>query len=299
MKTTIHIGCPKTGTTTLQRHLFRELPRTHYLGHYSRLNPKLHKLPHKPEQAEEITSKWREAVAKAPKDAELLLYSQEKLTYYPASLAPQVARAIRELVGEARVLITIRRQQDVSVSNYFNLAAKGYPYNFDTFMEQGLQTLDAPATMELREQKESIWGLWLYDRLFRAWEEEFGEVHVVPLEAWKVQPREAEAALAKALGRAPGDVELPSARTRSRASNVPWRRALPRPVEQMIKRMPLPGWLTRSWEEELQVELTDAQRATLEEVYGAANRWLAERTGWDLQALGYPGWGTLTAPRSG
>ncbi len=59
MQTVIHIGCPKTGTTTLQRHLFRELPGVHYLGHYSRLNPKLQR-----PIAPGVTSRYRKTGAR-------------------------------------------------------------------------------------------------------------------------------------------------------------------------------------------------------------------------------------------
>ncbi len=292
MKTVIHIGCPKTGTTTLQRHLFRELPQTHYLGHYSRINPKLHKVPHGARDAGELAAEWRQAVAAAPAETTLLLYSQEKLTYYPASLAPEVADAIHKIVGDAEVLITIRRQPAICVSNYFNFTARGYPHDFDTFMKEGLATLETSATMATHRSEESIWGLWLYDDLFRAWEERFGTVHVLPLEAWKQQPDQARAALAAALGRDVDDIVLPSAHARSRASNTPWRRHLPRPLEQFLKRLPLPEWAHAKMSKGLDIELTPEQLQTIEATYGPGNRWLAERTGWDLKALGYPGWPT-------
>lgn len=289
MKTVLHIGCPKTGTTSLQRHLFRDLPHVHYLGHYSRLNPKLHKVPHGARDRDGIAHDWNRAVAAAGTDKRVLLYSQEKLTYYPAVLAPQVAETIRGITGDATILITIRRQQDICISTYFNYTAKGYTHDFNTFMHNGLQTLEHSPTMALREVKESLWGLWFYDALVRAWEEQFSNVRVLPLEAWSRAPEQARMTLAEVLGCGVDEVELPTARARSRASNVPWRESLPRPLAQLWKRTPLPKWITDRWNRDLDIELTAEQLRTIESTYGSDNLRLQARTGWDLGALGYPG----------
>ncbi len=227
-------------------------------------------------------------MARAPADAERILYSQEKLTYYPASLAPRIAEETRAIVGDARIFITNRRQQDVCISNYFNYVATGYTGDFSTFMADGMRCMEETPDMAMRKRPECIWDLWRYRALYEAWEEVFGQVDILPLEAWKAQPERARATLVEVLGQ--DDVELPGAKARSRASNIPWRDKLPRPLAQFIKRTPWPDWMTRRWQQDLNVELTADQHRTIEEVYGPHNRWLAERTGWDLRALGYPGW---------
>ncbi len=290
MQTLIHIGCPKTGTTSLQQHLFRKLPQTHYLGHYSKLDPRLHQIIKGRRPAEKLLPGWSHMVAMAPADTRLLLYSHEKFSYFPVTEAPDVARKLYEMTGPADILITIRRQQDICVSTYFNFVATGYGHDFNTFMHNGLEWLNPQNSERLHRGPERLWGSWLFDELFEAWAAVFGKVHVLPLEAWRQQPQQATETLARALGMPAEAITLPVARSRSRASNAPWRRYLPRPLAEWLKTATLPDWFNRRVEEQLHVDLTPEQRETIAQAYGASNRKLAERSGWDLRQLGYPGW---------
>lgn len=285
----IHIGCPKTGTTSLQQQLFRSLPGVHYMGHYSAVNPKLQKYIKRQMDAESARKQWQKSVAGADDNDRLVLYSHEKLTYCPASLAPEVAAKVREITGDAEILITIRSQSSVCVSNYFNYVATGYKHSFDTFMQQGLETLNQPPRLATAGSPEQIWGLWFYDQLMNAWSTYFSKVHVLPLEAWKTDPAGSREILAEFLDCPPDAIRLPTGKARSRATNSPLRRYLPKPLTEYLKTISLPRWLDQRLSQDMDITLTPEQMQILEQTYGQSNRQLAAQTGWDLARLGYPG----------
>lgn len=301
MNTVVHVGCPKTGTTSLQKFTFPAIADVAYVGKYNeegypakttfeaiRGNGDIEA---ERERFEDLCDRRSERS---------VLYSIEGLTNSHLADQSLIARRTREVFGDATILLTVRRQQDIAVSQYFNFVAKGYELSFDQFMERGLDTLDRTEADEegiettnvYRREPGLIWSIWQYAALVDVWADNFPEVVVVPLEAWKASPELTRQTLADTLAVEASAVELPEKKARSRISNIRFRKYVPG-LSKLLKEGWVPSWLDEYFREKhLDVELTDEQLTTIEETYGPQNRTLDDRTDFDLQTLSYPGWGT-------
>ena len=146
----IHIGYPKTGTTTLQLHLFPNHSQIDYVRmdgknfsfiselFYSRENAFKRKLPEIKEELESF---------KAKGGAKRIVYSEESLTSFsmffrfnpvpyiytldPNSIARKLGTAFidTQVFNNAKILITIRRQDELIKSMYaqvYNLVFKKF-----------------------------------------------------------------------------------------------------------------------------------------------------------------------------
>jgi hypothetical protein len=136
----VHIGLPKTGTTTLQEFLFAHHSEVHfwgkYLGRIMRHDPS-HSGPlhwwderyeavadfiSRPEPASDVTE-WRARAVDlhleaAAEGKPVSVLSKETLSLCGRPLRRARAEAIRALFGEARVLMTLRHPVDLTRSVY-------------------------------------------------------------------------------------------------------------------------------------------------------------------------------------
>ena len=133
----LHIGMPKTATTTLQNTLFPRHSEVIYLGKRSS-DPKFadsaietfyHQLGESPEAiSDTLINDCRKRIEQLRQQAGLLVMSKESLTAAPLKKKRQQARRLRELFNEARILITIREPVSFMEAFYFQ-SLKGHLYN--------------------------------------------------------------------------------------------------------------------------------------------------------------------------
>lgn len=125
----LHVGFSKTGTTTLQRHLFKNHSQIRYLGKpYA--DETLKTLVHRSIMQESLTyraSAFKEYLAEAVFDktgetadpGKIVVLSDEMLvSYSKARDKGLVARRLEEVFPGAKILFTIRRQFDILPTAY-------------------------------------------------------------------------------------------------------------------------------------------------------------------------------------
>ena len=122
----IHVGFSRTGTTTLQKHLFAKHTQIHYLGkpyHDEQLGREINKLIKK-DSMEYDSSAFKRIVAKnvgkgnVENGKKVVLLSDEVLVSYSKTLdRGAVASRLRE-ISPARILFTIRNQYEILKSAY-------------------------------------------------------------------------------------------------------------------------------------------------------------------------------------
>jgi hypothetical protein len=137
----IHIGYPKTGTTTLQKALFARHPQIANLGepreHEQALqaaraawascdsNPR----KYRPLDRDEARALWRKALADCAPGT-VPVFSKETLLlpdFYNGPADERMPRALRAVVGDVRIMIVIR-QQIRMIESLFLFQAKGPKY---------------------------------------------------------------------------------------------------------------------------------------------------------------------------
>jgi hypothetical protein len=303
MQTVVHIGCMKTGTTTLQKYLFNKLDSVRYIGRYNQCGyptKKTFNAIRKKGSLDEEKQRWNQVSREAEDADETLLYSVEGLTHSHISEQDLIARRTREIVGDGVILLTIRNQVDIAKSQYFNFVGKGYDKSFDEFINDGLSLLDFTPEDDseisilnvYRRQPGLIWSIWQYAQLVDIWGSHFEEVHVLPLEAWHNNPEGTIDMLAETLDIDKAEIEIPEKKARSRTSNlqfgglklghIPF-------VSKVLDSKLFPRQLDRFVRDNyLTVELTEEHRTTFQEIYGPENRRLMDHCRFDLEKLNYP-----------
>jgi hypothetical protein len=306
----IHVGYPKTGTTTLQRSYFAnvpgytlltaEQPRTGSI--YARLSESLRNAP----DHDFLEATTRAFLTEVAPDGRLL-WSDERLTgdIWDAGLAPErVADRLHRLLPEAAILVSVRHQGTLLASLYSRYVKQGGYVRFADFVAGR-----APGfAVDLDRLA--------YDRLVARYQELFGDdrVVVVAYEQWRSDPHHFWQSVADLLDAPPpaglDPVSLPTmnrslsypSRWVLRHSNRWFRKSVfnPRPrivslrraarlreqLERIDKKL-IPGVSTRLAPADL--EAVDAILSRFE----AGNERLARSTGLPLAELGYP------APRHG
>lgn len=197
----IHVGVPKTGTTTLQRGLFAQHTQIVYVG-------KPYDNPSESHEAcqavaELADSLWQidelefdhtraEALFKLgirnrqKRAGRSMVFSEEGLTNVIGADRACIARRLKRLFGPCRILITTRNQTDALLSGHRWCFARGFVnVSFDTWVRRchGL-------TLYSLRRNECPLRQYLYGQLVRAYQDEFGEdrVLVLPLEMLKKNP---------------------------------------------------------------------------------------------------------------
>ncbi len=124
----IHIGYPKTATTTFQKHVFPNHPEVDYLGKFipgfrykdERLYPAIDRLMTVDENDYEGVAGLRELVDgyRAQCSKPVMLISSESFVHVTAVDLGLVAQRIKAAFGPCRIIITIREQLDIIRSWY-------------------------------------------------------------------------------------------------------------------------------------------------------------------------------------
>lgn len=129
MNTVLHVGFSRTGTTTLQRHLFAKHPQIRYLGKpytCDTFKSRLYKLIQQESTVydpADLNAYLRENVWEKETDPskKVLLISDEILvSYSKVRDRGAVARRIQEVFSPCKILFTIRDQFDLLKTAYLN-----------------------------------------------------------------------------------------------------------------------------------------------------------------------------------
>lgn len=133
----IHVGYHKTGTTWLQEMVFRQDPAFRFIADHAVLWPLImapHDLEFEPDAARATLAQL--LAQEAPTDAVPVL-SSERLSGNPHSGAYDnkiLADRLRSLLPEARILIVVRNQAAMLVSNYKQYVRMGGICSFEEYL---------------------------------------------------------------------------------------------------------------------------------------------------------------------
>lgn len=189
----IHPGFIKTGTTSLQEFLFFAHPQIHAFGHPHgthvdvRISQALRRIEGFDDDPQELRSALSTALDACPA-GHVSVLSDETLTADP-HLTATVARRVHQQFPQARILFTIRRQEDMIRSFYgrhgrvlFNAPA---PYRdrhvrFEAWLDHAY-----------RNRPAGVLGVADYERSIEIYRTLFGaeRIAIVLLEQWKADPQ--------------------------------------------------------------------------------------------------------------
>jgi hypothetical protein len=138
---TIHIGLPKTGTTLLQTRVFPNHPQIAYLGRGG-ICPEMDELL----RVLRRSPTWDGGAARLVLQSVMshmtaadraIVVSHEGLSTHTRSVSPSLkAQRLHELFGRARVLLIVRRPQDMIESLYFQRLKRPWHRTFDLSFER-------------------------------------------------------------------------------------------------------------------------------------------------------------------
>lgn len=174
----LHIGLPKTGTTTLQNSLFGEQDHFDYIGKSNGCYPNtLRELVNRialQDSLEYESARTEALVAQLHQVAKPVLMSDEIFSVEGGADRRLVAERLHRLFGPARVLIVVRAQPTMLQSMYLNyLRGSGERIvSFPTWLEQNYGGTGFAARYRI--------GL-NYEPLVRTYEDLFGAENVIVL----------------------------------------------------------------------------------------------------------------------
>jgi hypothetical protein len=258
--TLLHVGMPKTGTTSLQMNLFIRHPEMHYLGKpltvFSKPIARLTRgITYDPalDTPTELAAFEAEVVRPLIREARgpIVISEEEFATSTPTStVSPdRIADRLAALFGDARILITVRSQAPAIRSLYRHMVRMGFS-DGDSLEQWFEVNFDIAAHQSLFD----------YETIYQRYASRFGaeRVHVLPFE-WLRDDPERFVRSVSALADVDGDV----------------------------------GWAEwgtdthRNASEGTVVSLNAAQRARIADRYRSSNRSLSAHTGLNLEALNY------------
>ena len=202
----LHVGLPKTGTTSLQRELFARHPGLCLVGKpLTRLDPRMHRLltailrlePWEYRRVEPELAALVPELLDRPGDT--VLISDEELS--TGSLGARVDRLtiadrLQRLFPTAEVVFTVREQSDALRSMYGELRRLGAASEpLSAWAERRLALPETAAGLHL----------FRYDDLYAIYAERFERVHVVPYEQLRATPEAFVRALCGLLRVDPGE----------------------------------------------------------------------------------------------
>jgi hypothetical protein len=161
MSIVIHVGYPKTGTTTLQRHFFPSLPGCIALGPLP-YGSAFRVLASNLEQADDesfLEATWRAFLRDSQGAADTLILSREGLSR--PEQRTRTADRLHRVAPDARIVVCIRNQRSMLRSFY------------SQYLKDG-------GTQSLPDWMRDVFDVeWLhYDRLVAAYQERFGSDRV-------------------------------------------------------------------------------------------------------------------------
>lgn len=304
----LHVGLPKTGTTSMQRAVYPRLPRVRYLGKtipsYRFATPALTAAMTATISADGVLGdpapRLREAIAELRSESkeETLLISTESLVHPMARDIALVADRLADAVPDARILVTIRAQQELALS-WFRSHGRFAMYLFLHKYESERIPIHLSQrewwTHVRREPNAGLLAMMDLDAVVACYHRRFdGRVTVLPLELLATDRTLAATLLAELLETdvSACDSLMSTAHENrglsSREARVSsWLLRLGIRVDFLEGREhgPLRRWLAKG---PLADRTIDPEVATeIEQRFSEGNARLAERTGLALRSLGY------------
>jgi hypothetical protein len=301
----IHVGYPKTATTTLQKRLFVRHPDICYLG--KPFDPELLAIEKQlltldegrfDQRLHELRERFLACVPDCGKRTTLLLSHEGFLrpTRYQGHDLHRTAERIMRVIGEplasdyeVNVLITVRNQLDIIPSYFFHFESRS-PERFRQFIRTSLEN-----------PRQGYFASLFYDEVARDYTELFGNGHVriMLFEEFVAERESFLRSLSGYLGiddsSSLGIIGDGSMKKKARAGSAyritaneyllgclqkyrPQTEQLPWLLRVMLKRIPLESDAFR---------ISASDRRRIEALYATSNRRLAEDFGLDLECYGY------------
>ncbi|MAE69718.1 MAG: hypothetical protein CME06_04520 [Gemmatimonadetes bacterium] len=302
----LHIGLPKTGTTTLQTGLFARHDAWHFVGKPLLFtNAEMHRTIRPIVELDDevygagldsFRSDRIEALLRSPSDR--IVISEEEFSTGTVRTRVDrntIAQRLRDLFPDARIIVTVRNQLDVIPSVYGQLVNMGVLVgrSFGSWLDEERAKRGDSDRLHLFDYAALV---QLYDRLFGA-----ENVKVLLFEELRADLDAYLTRLSRFIGVDPAAV-IATYRGGSGGNRNPritmrharWRRftmAIPLiPWEVLLVGLRIRPSFYRFLEKgtALDTHFSEEQRRFLEEYYRVGNRALGERLGVELVELGYP-----------
>jgi len=170
MKTFLHVGYPKCGSSFLQTHYFveenhffnltKDRQWRNFLYHQLLAAQSSFYVPTTPPLPDTgLPAKFKIGVSSED-------FMGDKGVDYAVALS-----RFKDIFPDTKVLIVIRNQQDLVFSNYIQMVKVGYTRSIDTYLK------------ELRwDAQQSIWGKLYFDKIFQTTKNVFDDVLILPYE---------------------------------------------------------------------------------------------------------------------
>lgn len=300
MKEFIHIGFPKTASTTLQEHVFAKTPAIENVGRPFD-NPDDAQLLNGLALDDDRDFREEEMVARVAagreRGAPVLVYSGETVVNTP--IRSIAAKRLKHLMPDAHIIAVVRNQFDALTSNYVGQARHvrrapepyaGRHVSFENFL-----------AFQFKNTKQGVLPTFDYADVLDIYADLFGPDHEHVLLYETLRQREADfvGQLAQILDIDADRIPAPSAAARESlrpdAGQVRYQALRTRflrgvPLSRMVPGAPA---LKRGAQKllgsgGLDTDLTPSWRSQIVEYYRANNQRLARDQGLDLAAHGYP-----------
>ena len=279
----VHIGFPKTGTTSLQRHFFFDHPNIHSMGKPT-VSPAAHAVLEcltKPDVSETELKFAESRFADIHRPGRVTVLSHESLSqarYHRPEFGMPLSERIARVFGSAKVMIGTRSQVEWLESAYLHhLSPNSHKTISEFVQEQDRYDLD-------------------YYRLAMSYVSHLGQqnVGIFPLELLSRRPAEYMRRVAEFIGVVPREADLSPPHDNLRISRryqlySTWRAALPLPgllrkshrMVQLVEAFLLRG-------RRASVKIPAELRREIEQKVAPSNSALAAAFAIDLHSLGYP-----------
>jgi len=284
----IHVGWPKTGTSTLQQHLFPAFGGKDLVGPHSGLFYRFTQDVIQTDDDRYLAHTWAGFIADARERLPVLIISREDLT--KDGRTERIADRLHALLPDARILACVRNQRTLVPSFYAQHVRDGCPQRFERWLD------------------DNVPRRWHYDVAVDHFQARFGpdRVTVLAFEHLAEDPAGfadsvRAAVLDGEVGPAPGDLPVTNPRA-SRAAHVvsrnlnrlfrssPWQRD-PLVTQLPIRYLRRATRLVERFTPSTATGLNEREAARLEALlpsYEASNARLEALTGLDLGRYGYP-----------
>lgn len=290
----IHIGYPKTASTSLQRNYFSMLPNTLLLGESSASRRRLFNFKNSCYGTSSSTATVSRVISDRS-EAHVLL-SDELILGANRRITEQrfLANYLMEIFGSSDILITIRTQENILKSLYCSrhnlpLAALGANLPISRRLCR-CRALGFNSWIDLMlEHPEDTWlGLLHFDKVFQCWADVFGDshVHVLPYEWVQRGDARADEVMQRLFPQA--------CQALSSSLRIRRYRTLPSSRMPRLRRLRDRFWRrttdyagTQGGLHPDSIRYSDATLESLRNFFRLSNRSMARIAGYHLHALGY------------
>lgn len=298
IETYIHIGYPKTATTTLQNHLFRHLKAFDILGQpVTREDDLMQKLIHiitdcEPMEYDEAFV--REEIKRYQKNSKMLLSEESLVT--GSSLSGRVDRMeiskrLKSLFPDARIVIVIREQASIIKSFYLQRIKidQHFRSNFDEWFDYNIKNM----------HKENIFQYFHYDKVVDHYASLFGEANICVLtfEDFLDDKKTFIRRLLNFFEASSSDMDKYYEKIDNRHDNPTLTRGnyllqkyrnrnlflkslIPTPLKRYLKKLIDTG-------SKISISMNNEQKKIIHQVYGKGNTCLSTKYSLNLEKLGY------------